>query len=399
MLTRCFCEKCHGTLIPIQTKLNHERKQLKTKTISEQLQRKNELLPVAQHTAGPSSLASPVHLRLPSGTSAPFPEVPGPSGTSDEPGSLAQASISVSDLDGFTNVFYDTFPGIPSGAGDVNPEYVHDDYDFPDEDALLDDADLGDEGDHSITESLRPLVSDSTEDSPDPFVVERIESCGRQGTANLQEPDLPTHLLVVYTMITWLHFQFHLPHVACNAVLAFLALLFRFFKLGILPPFVTLPSAIRALGADPGIQLLAVCPSCRLVYPSSGSKHVQETCTACHIPLFLSEHTKQGNCRVIRTPVIKYPYLPLSDQILSVLKTPGIEALLDDWRTKPRKSGEYGDIFDGRMCRLKLRAPDGSLFFSNHPHEIKGPSNELRIGVNLGVDWCVLCLTSSDLSN
>lgn len=126
---------------------------------------------------------------------------------------------------------------------------------------------------------------------------------------------------------------------------------------------------------------------------------MQETCTPCDIPLFLSEHTRQGNHRAIKTPVIKYPYLPLSDQLMSILKTPGLEVLLDDWRTKPRKSGEYGDIFDGKMCRLKLRAPDGSLFFSNHPHEKKGPGNELQIGVNLGVDWCVLSLAPSDLNN
>ena len=42
---------------------------------------------------------------------------------------------------------------------------------------------------------------------------------------------------------------------------------------------------------------------------------------------------------------------------------PGSEALLDSWRIKPRKSAEYGDIFDGDMCRVHLKAPDGTLFF------------------------------------
>ena len=86
---------------------------------------------------------------------------------------------------------------------------------------------------------------------------------------------------------------------------------------------------------------------------------------------------------------------------MSILRVPGVEALLDRWRTKPSKAEEYTAIFDGRMCRLKLRAPDGSLFFSNQPHEIKGPDNELRIGVNLGVDWYVLSVVvaSSNLSN
>ena len=39
------------------------------------------------------------------------------------------------------------------------------------------------------------------------------------------------------------------------------------------------------------------------------------------------------------------------------------------------------------MCHLKLRVPDGMLFFSNQPHERNGPGGELHIGVNFGVDW------------
>ena len=116
---------------------------------------------------------------------------------------------------------------------------------------------------------------------------------------------------------------------------------------------------------------------------------MQDTCTSCKVPLFLPNHTNRGILRNVKTPVIKYPYLSLSQQLISVLKIPGIEALLDGWRIKPRKSGEYSDIFDGDMCRIHLMAPDGSLFFSNLPHERQGPSGELRIGVNLGVDWYV----------
>jgi hypothetical protein len=402
MPIRCFCDECGGSLVSRQTKFNHQRKNLKTQTISgRQLQRGYEVFPAAQHIAGPSSLAAPIHLRPPSGVSVPPLDVSGLSGTSDEPGSLAQASTSVSDLDAFTNLIYDTAPGFPSNSINVNPEYIdvhegeyiqEDDDDFPDEDAILDDADLDDDSGHSI--SPTPLASDPTEDNPDPFVVEALD---RQGNANLQE--IPIHLLVVYTMITWLHFQFHLPYVACNAVLAFLALIFKFFNLAIALPFITLQSATRALGADPGIILLAVCPKCRSVYPSSGSRHMQDTCTTCQVALFLPEHTRRGHHRTIKTPVIKYPYLPLSEQIVSILKNPGVESLLDDWRTKPRKAGEYSDIFDGRMCRLKLRAPDGSLFFSNRPHERNGPNDELRIGVNMGVDWYVLYLILSDLNN
>jgi hypothetical protein len=97
----------------------------------------------------------------------------------------------------------------------------------------------------------------------------------------------------------------------------------------------------------------------------------------------------RGNQRTLKTPIIKYPYTPLSDQITSLLQLPGVEALLDEWRFKPRVPGEYGDIFDGAVCRSKLKAPDGSLFFSNLPNKKNGPNGELRIGVNLGIDWYV----------
>jgi len=398
MHTRCFCNKCKGTLVSLQTKLNHQRKQLKTETISEQLQRKRLL--AQQHNAEPSSSIPPVQLRLLPSVSA-LSLVPG---TSDDPGPLTHVSASDLEPDVFENVFYDADPGTLASSIDVNPEYVHlregeyvdDDDELLDEDTLLENtqADPGNEGDNSII--LMSTVSDATECNHDPFVVEHHD---KYGIANLQEPEIPSHLLVVYTMITWLHFQFHLPHAACNAILAFLALLFRYFSTDIAPPFITLPSATRALGINPGVELLAVCPDCRGVYPSALSKHMQEECNLCHIPLFLPDHTRQGNHRAVKTPVIKYPYLPLSEQIVSILKNPGVEVLLDEWRTKPRDAGVYGDIFDGRMCRFKLRAPDDTLFFSNLPHESHGPNNELRIGVNLGVDWYVPRLAPYELNN
>lgn len=200
-------------------------------------------------------------------------------------------------------------------------------------------------------------------------------------------------------MVAWLHFQFHLPHVACNTVLVFLELLFRYFQLDIVLPFTNIQFTARALGINPEVKLLAVCPECGGVYPSLSSKHTQEECTACHIPLFLPDHMRQSNHHAIRTPVVKYPYLPLSDQIVSILKNPRVEALLDKWRTKTGNLGEYNNIFDGRMCRLKLRALNKSLFFSNRPYKRNGPNNELRIGVNLGVDWYVLCYALYDLNN
>jgi len=116
---------------------------------------------------------------------------------------------------------------------------------------------------------------------------------------------------------------------------------------------------------------------------------MQDECTACKTLLFLSNQTKWGNSHTIEMPRIKYPYLSLSDQIMLLLKISSIEAVLDQWHMKPCSPGEYGNIFDGSMCCLKLKTPDGTLFFSNLPNKKNGPGGELCIGVNLGVDWYV----------
>lgn len=229
-----------------------------------------------------------------------------------------------------------------------------------------------------------PFPSEPNEEDFDPFVVE----CeNRQDTPNSHE--IPGYLLVIYATVSWLHMHFYLPRVACNALLAIIARLLTFLDPHITLPFITLISATRSLGIDTHIELLAVCPNCRDVYPSAGSKHVQDACTLCDVPLFLPDLTKRGNRRTIKTPIIKYPYLSLSDQLKSLLVVPGVEVLLDGWREKPCSSGHYTNIFDGKVCRFDLKAPDGSPFFSNLPHQKNGPNGELRIGVNLGVDWYV----------
>ncbi len=160
MHTRCFCDKCHGTLVTLQTKLNHQRKQLKIETTSDYLQRKREEVFAAHHIAGPSSLVAPTPLHPPPGLSALSTSVPGLHSTLDEPVSLAQVSNSVSDLDSSTSIIYDTTPDSFLGVVDINPEDTYDlhevegvhqdDVAFPDEDTLLDNTDLQDEGNPAI---------------------------------------------------------------------------------------------------------------------------------------------------------------------------------------------------------------------------------------------------------
>lgn len=227
------------------------------------------------------------------------------------------------------------------------------------------------------------LLVEPEEDTPDPFMSEE----GTTADPYTNHQGVPPHLLTIYAVVSWLHLQFHLPRVACNALLTIFACMLLVISPAIDRPFVTLQSCTRVLGVDPVIQTLPVCPSCHDVFPPAGSLHTMDTCITCNIPLFLPAQTKRGIQRAVKTPVIKYPYLALSDQIKSILKIPGVESLLDTWRSKPRRAGEYTDIFDGDMCRSKLKGPDGKIFFSNLPTEKLGPNGELRIGINLGLDW------------
>ncbi|KAG1844856.1 hypothetical protein DFJ58DRAFT_843947 [Suillus subalutaceus] len=219
-----------------------------------------------------------------------------------------------------------------------------------DVDARFDDPDEEEDMETAAT-------NDIDEDDPDPFIPDE----GFSATNYRNLVYVPPHLLTIYAVVSWLHLQFHLPRVACNALLTIFACILVALAPTINVPFVTLQSSNRVLGVDTTIFTLPVCPTCR-----------------------------DGNLRAVKTPIIKYPYLPLSKQIKSLLKIPGLEAVLDGWHSKPRTIGKYTDIFDGDTCRTKLKGPDGKLFFSNLPHEQHGPDGELRIGVNLGADWFIV---------
>ena len=348
----CYCDKCRGRFVPWHVRSNHQRTVLKNQTVSLQNVHKNHI-PSSELIA---SSTVPISVRTPEPSPIPV--------NLDDRLDLVVDHEALNH--GTTSGANDTGAAHFADYGPTDLETGNDNLEDLDEDNLVDPHDYDEE--RSVL-----IVSEPTEDNPDPFLVEHHNT---QPAPNLRE--IPDHLLVIYVIVTWLHLQFLLPRIACQALLAFFARLLTFLDPTITPPFITLQSARRTLGIDSHIEFLPVCPNCRDVYPSTGSKHVQDMCTACKVPLFSLDQTKRGNQRV-KTPLIRYPYLSLTDQLKSVLKVPGVETLLDEWRTKPRKQAEYHDIFDGRMCRLKLKAPNGTLFFSNHPHEKNGPCGELRI--------------------
>ncbi|KIO14438.1 hypothetical protein M404DRAFT_1009458 [Pisolithus tinctorius Marx 270] len=275
------------------------------------------------------------------------------------------------------NAFTEIQQQVPSDDPPSQGQLAELDDEIPDVDFELDDnADLPDAVNHQ----------EVSEDVPDPFWTGNNP---RSGISFEDLSTLPVYLLVVYMMTTWLHLQWHLPRAACNAVLGILSCLILALCPSLSPPFVTLPSAMKVLGLDLQVYELPCCPSCREVYPPVSSLHTQDKCIPCNTSLFLPDQTKRGLLRSKKVPCVKYPYLSLSEQIQSILTIPGVEDSLDEWRTRPHSPGHYSDIFDGEICRVKLKAPDGTLFFANGPHDKHGPNGELRIGVNLGID-CIL---------
>lgn len=253
----------------------------------------------------------------------------------------------------------------------------------PDEDMVSEDEPDGDEEDcvsdemdedEDYEDRVAFMVSVDSEDSPDPFAPEDHKTAS----------DLPPHILSIYCLVTWLHAQFHLPRAACNAVLACLAFLVFALAPQLQIPYITLKSANNAIGlTDVPIHILAVCPDCRDVFP--GTSQAPDKCTNCTCDLF-SNVTIRGNIRKDRVPLVKYPYLSISEQLSSILSIPGVGETMDDWRKVKRTPGHYQDIFDGRIAK-NIRGHDGKLFFSNNPNEINGPNGELRLGLNWGIDW------------
>jgi hypothetical protein len=207
------------------------------------------------------------------------------------------------------------------------------------------------------------------EDHPDPFAPAQAPSA-----TFVDLSAQPPHLQVIYALVTWLHLQFHLPRVACQAMLAILACILFFLNPQTTVPLVTLASANRALALDISIHVLPVCPQCKEVYPASDM--TQATCWRFQTDLFEPDLTKRGKKRKVCIPRLRYPYLSISEQLPSILSTPGVEDMLDSWQTQPRQPGRYDDIFDGKVCK-ELKAYGGGLFFSNAPDELRGPQGKL----------------------
>ncbi|KAG1852439.1 hypothetical protein DFJ58DRAFT_885236 [Suillus subalutaceus] len=254
---RCYCKvtKCNGILVPPHVFRSHERSDLCQQTLADQANfaRRVGQCIISQGDAD----IEPV----PRGFSVPLHEPPPP-----------------------------LSPEFRDPLADVVLDY-----------GALTDVDFG------IATSSGPLPNlGPNMRSPEALIaaVDHFDAYNN-ATAGEDHTDLlhlPHHLLVIYALVSWLHLQFHLPRVTCNALLAILACILLSIAPAINTPFITLQSSNRVLGVDKTIYTLPVCPSCRKVFPPAGSVHTVDTCPICLDDLFLSEHTLRGNQRAVKSP-------------------------------------------------------------------------------------------------
>lgn len=167
-----------------------------------------------------------------------------------------------------------------------------------------------------------------------------------------------------------------------------MAIILRAAGVGVEPEmYLTLPSVMTVLGANPTFQICPVCPTCQQVYPPS----VVATTTCCTKSLFNTSPTsaEQRRGRTSREkpkPCLQFPFKSLEDQLGTLLLNKAIEEEIERSLDKAQNStpGVFESIFHGKVC-CELKCKDGTLFF--YPSEEVKQSGELRIGVTLGVDW------------
>ena len=320
-LRQCYCttHKCRGALIPAHVAAGHARSDLREKTVATQLQLRvsgNRVMPTAVEDIGPISQTFPHPICAPSPPLSPdvaFPDPPCISTSPVEQEMLDHGTLTGEDVDILT--FGSALPNLgpnfhspealmsavdyfqeynartsagsrPLTSFDAHhlssdPEYrafecqleqiaeeVCQGQNSPLEDGLSQElGNLPDEDGYwfhqdDIDDAFEAEVPDEAphcgvnEDDPDPFLFdEEVRS------DNIDFTDIPEHISVIHAVVSWLHLQFHLPRIACNALLAIFALVLLFFNPSTPPPFATLQSGNRLLGVDKPVHTLPVCPT------------------------------------------------------------------------------------------------------------------------------------------
>ncbi|PBK71418.1 hypothetical protein ARMSODRAFT_1017315 [Armillaria solidipes] len=186
--------------------------------------------------------------------------------------------------------------------------------------------------------------------------------------------------------MSWLHTHFHLPFLACVATLiSFMNILtLASFPVDTSEAYRSLPSITNYLGIELVFQVLLVCPHCMEVYPAT--LKADQACVCCQSLVF--KLTQRRNLRSSAMaekskPLLQFLTKSIEEQLRDMLAVPRMEEVLEGWRGKTQKPGEYIDNFDGAICH-ELKGTDGHLFFEN---PLPSANTELWIGLTLGVDW------------
>lgn len=287
-------------------------------------------------------------------------------------------------------------------SGDALDELEDDDWEDVDEDdsdPLPDSPNPGD---------IEDLVADPPGSAPDalelPSYINRLVpetdeddpyQCDPPPASSLPMPaDLHPNgaVYLVYLMVVWLHTQFKVPFRACNVILAICATIFTLSAVDLAPAmFSTLDSVLGAMEVEPTFYILPVCPQCKMPHPASTTPDT--LCVRCSGLLFntiptVGQQRRGRSTRAKPVPLLRFPYKPLEHQLIDII--PEIEDQLDTWRLKAREDGVYTDQFDGQISK-ELEDHEGAPFFRHDLQEM--PDGELRLGITLGVDWCVLQFT------
>lgn len=233
--------------------------------------------------------------------------------------------------------------------------------------------------------AFHPILRDPSlpdKNSPDPFHVDATPS--QSGTITRHNTSTPLFLL--YLLISWLHTHFHLPFLACNAVLVIVLQILQASGCPLpLNPYRTLATVTLRLGVEPVFQVLPVCSECLEVHPPTTS--TDSRCIRCELPLYKStlRHDRRARSGAENhRPCLQFPTKSIEAHLREILVIPGMEDTMDSWRSKLRTPGKYRDNFDGAVCKT-IPGVDGRPFFENPRPQ---GCTELRIGLSLGVDWC-----------
>lgn len=188
------------------------------------------------------------------------------------------------------------------------------------------------------------------------------------------------------TLVAFLHTKHHMSFRACGLILFILNILLT--ASGIIQPSepmpVTLQTVIKRLDLEDRFTVYPVCSSCHHIFePNVDADTICPECdTAIFKPVSAALFERiTGRKPHPPPPVMAAPIQVLSSLLSDFLSRPDMENGCLDWKHRTEIPGELHDMQDGEIWKTII-GNDGKCFF-----DPEDDSDELRIGVTLGLDW------------